>query len=478
MDNKKPHPLLVMKFGGTSVGSVDAMRRVVDITRSSREEYPNIVLVVSALSGVTNQLLEGARAALENDLVKVETVAEELRARHTDIAADLLTPAALKNLKTTAIDYWLDHFVNLCNAFSVLGEASPRGLDAVSSLGERINVRLLADIFSANGLPGRALDADQIILTDENHQSAHPLMAKTRDQAQARLLPIISAGKIPIITGFLSATETGITTTLGRGGSDYSAAIIGAALDAEEVWVWTDVDGVMTADPGVVRNAQSIPILTFREIGELAYFGAKVLHPRTIRPIIDAGIGLRIANTFQPTHPGTRIVSNGLPEEGDYPLKAVTSIENQRMITVEGRGMLGVPGVAARTFGAVAESDTSVTLITQASSEQSICFTIPSGSVQKTLKALEKNFARELQTKDIDRVWATEEVVIVTAVGGRMQYTPGVAGEIFTALAEARVNILAIAQGSSDSAISMVVRKEEGKPAVRAIHNLIVALPE
>jgi aspartate kinase len=263
-----------------------------------------------------------------------------------------------------------------------------------------------------------------------------------------------------------------VTTTLGRGGSDYSAAILGQALQAGEVWIWTDVDGVMSADPRLVPDARTIPTLSYREVAELAYYGAKVLHPKTIRPCVENGIPLRIKNTFNPDHPGTVIVSNGTAEQGD--IKAVTAVKNQSLVTIEGRGMMGVPGIAARAFGAVAGIRVSVLLITQSSSEQSICFSIPESVTAQVTAALETEFVKELARRDIDRIWAERPVSVITTVGAGMRGTPGIAGRIFTALGNAGVNVLAIAQGSSECSISLVVSGDETAEAELAIHKLII----
>jgi aspartate kinase len=284
-------------------------------------------------------------------------------------------------------------------------------------------------------------------------------------------------GIIPITTGFIGATPEGVITTLGRGGSDYSAAIIGSVLPADEVWIWTDVDGVMTTDPRIVKEAKTLSEISYSEIAELAYYGAKVLHPKTIRPVVEAGIGLRICNTFNPSHPGTRLManvkSNGKPVNGQV-VKAVTAIRKQRLVTIEGRGMLGVPGVAARAFSAVASTGTSVPLITQASSEQSICFAVPSEAAFSVTSALEKTFSYEIEDEDIDRVWSTDDVSIVTVVGAGMRHTPGVAGKVFSQLGNNNVNVLAIAQGSSEVSISLVVDAADTENAVKALHGLIV----
>jgi aspartokinase/homoserine dehydrogenase 1 len=273
------------------------------------------------------------------------------------------------------------------------------------------------------------------------------------------------------VTGFIGATARGVVTTLGRGGSDFSAALLGVALDAREVWIWTDVDGVMTADPRIVPAAQTLPEITFREISELAYYGAKVLHPKTIRPVVERNIALWVKNTFNPSKAGTRVVSDDTEPHGT--IRAVTAIRGQTMLTVEGRGMLGVPGVAARTFGAVARTHTSVSLISQASSEQSICFIVPSPAASLVMDALSDEFRRELEQQNIDRIWALEKVVIITVVGAGMRHTPGIAGQIFSSLGKSRINVVAIAQGSSECSVSLIVDAQDAENAVREIHKLI-----
>jgi aspartate kinase len=345
-------------------------------------------------------------------------------------------------------------------------------MDAVVSLGERLSVRVVTAAFIDFGLNARYVESTELIVTDDCFQDAHPDFSETKENVENVICPLLEAGVIPVVTGFLGATKQGITTTLGRGGSDYSAAIIGALLPAEDVWIWTDVDGVMTTDPRLVPEARTIPVLSYHEVAELAYFGAKVLHPKTIRPVIEAGIDLRVCNTFSPSHKGTRVIDDKTkPIKGE--IKAVTAIRGQKLITIEGRGMLGVPGVAARAFGAVAATGTSVILISQASSEQSICFSVPAESVPKVIEALEVVFAAELANRDIDRIWATEETVIITVVGAGLQHTPGIAGRIFTALGEKDVNVIAIAQGSSEVAISMIIDRHDTEEAVRALHALI-----
>jgi len=470
-DNKPK--TLVMKFGGTSVGTPQAMRQAAEIVRQTKMDWPNLVVVTSALAGVTNLLLESATRASEGDRLFVARAADQLQRMHEEIITTLIPAGNRRAAVRSECDALLDEFNLLCQAIAVLGGASPRALDAVASLGERMSVRVLAAVIESLGVDAQWVEATCLIATNETFQSAYPDMRITVQQCRQILTPMLEAGRVPVVTGFIGATERGAITTLGRGGSDYSAAILGAALNADEVWIWTDVDGVLTADPRLIPEARTVPYLTYREMGELAYFGAKVLHPKTVLPLIEQGIRLRICNTFNPQHPGTWVVKNSR-NCGSGVIKAVTAIRKQRLITIEGRGMIGVPGIAARAFQAVASTGTSVSLISQASSEQSLCFTIPEEAFVRVLQALHTTFAHELSARDIDRIWATEEVAIVTVVGEGMIHTPGVAGQVFSALGEKNINVIAIAQGSSEVSLSLVVAASDTEPAVRTLHNLIL----
>jgi aspartate kinase len=463
-----------MKFGGTSVGDAEAIRRVARIVRAAQADWRRVVVVVSAMSGITDMLLKGAHTAAEGDGETYRALAAELRAKHNgaldDLAKDLSPPPRWDEVRTW-IASLVTEFETLCHAVYVLGEASARALDAISSLGERMSIHLVASYLREAAVPAEPIEATELIVTDKNFQSANPISELTRSRTQARLFPLLEKGIVPVVTGFIGATAQGAVTTLGRGGSDFSAALLGVALDAWEVWIWTDVDGVMTADPRIVPAAQTLPEITFREISELAYYGAKVIHPKTIRPVIERDIALWVKNTFNPSNAGTRVVSDDTAPHGT--IRAVTAIRGQTMLTVEGRGMLGVPGVAARTFGAVARTRTSVSLITQASSEQSICFIVPASSAGQVMDALSDEFRRELDQQNIDRIWSLENVVIITVVGAGMRHTPGIAGQIFSSLGYDRINVVAIAQGSSECSVSMIVDAADAEKAVREIHKLI-----
>jgi aspartate kinase len=463
---------LTMKFGGTSVGSAEAFVQAAGIVLEQAQKWNSVVVVVSAMSGVTDALTKGARTAASGDDQTFRVVVTELRALHYKTVDALFAPDGERTQLLAMVDRFLDEFAAFCRSVHVLGEVTPRAMDAITSLGERISARVLAALLRQQGAGSEAVDATELIVTDGTFQGAVPLMDDTQAQVSVRLWPLLEQGIIPVVTGFIGATEDGVTTTLGRGGSDYSAAILGVCLGADEVWTWTDVDGVMSADPRLVPDARVIPTLSYSEVGELAYFGAKVLHPRTIRPVVEHGIPLWVKNTFDPTCPGTRIVRE--PETAPGTVKAITAIEGLSMVTVEGRGMMGVPGIAARTFAAVASRGASVLMISQASSEQSISFVIPTAAAVPVIAAIEDEMALELARRDVDRVWSLDDVVIVTAVGAGMRGTPGVAHRIFGALAEKSINVIAVAQGSSECSISLVVAAADAVEAVQQIHQKVI----
>ena len=463
---------LVMKFGGTSVGSVEALTQAVDIVMQYKAEWDRLVVVVSAMSGVTNALTEGARTAEGGNNERYKAIHAELVERHTDVIETLIKDDGTRESLKAQVEALLEEFATLCHSVHVLGEATPRAMDTITSLGERINARVVAALIRERSAESEAVEATGLIITDDKFQDAVPIREVTCERVAERLEPLLKKGVIPVVTGFIAATEDGAVTTLGRGGSDYTAAIIGDCLNADEVWTWTDVDGVMSADPRLVDNAVVIPELSYSEVSELAFYGAKVLHPKTIRPIVERGIPLWVKNTFNPEYSGTLIIPD--PKNGNGNIKAISAIRDLSMITVEGMGMLGVPGIAARTFSAVARQEVSVLMISQASSEQSISFIIPMGSVKQVIAAVEDEMAVELERRDIDRIWSMDNVVIITAVGAGLRSTPGIAARIFGALGNANINVIAIAQGSSECGLSFLVDADDAANAVRGIHEEVI----
>jgi aspartate kinase len=463
---------VIMKFGGTSVGNPEAMTQAADIIIAHASEWENLVVVVSAMNGVTDGLIACAQSSVSGDGAQTQNTLAELRSRHHRTIKVLLKKQDQRDQLRTTIDVFFEEISSFCSSIQVMGEVTRRGMDTITSFGERMNARIFNAVLEARGITSRAVDATDLIVTNDNHQEANPLMSATQTRVSEALLPLFNNKVIPVVTGFIAATEEGDVTTLGRGGSDYTAAILGFCLDAAEVWTWTDVDGVMTADPRLVPNARVIAELSYNEINEMAYFGAKVLHPKTIRPIVDREIPLRVKNTFNPASPGTLIISK--PELVPGKISAVTSIHGLSLVTVEGRGMLGVPGIAARTFTAVAKQGASVLMISQSSSEQSICFVIPEDTVKPVIHAIEREMEIELHRRDIDRIWAQSDVVIVTVIGAGMRNTPGVSARVFGALGQADINVIAIAQGSSEHSISMVVSAQDAEEALRQIHEEVI----
>jgi bifunctional aspartokinase / homoserine dehydrogenase 1 len=460
--------LLVMKFGGTSVGSVEALNKVVGIVKRAKEEGHALVVVVSAMNGVTNLLLEAAHKAEGGDEAFAHQARLEIEQKHSQTTLHFLGDSPERNQVIAEINQLLAEFELLCHGIRVLGELTPRALDVIGGLGERISVPQVTAILKGSGIPAQGVAATELIVTDHRFGAAAPMIEATAQKTEAHLHPLLEEGLIPVVTGFIGATPEGIPTTLGRGGSDYSATILGRALKADEIWIWTDVNGVMTTDPRIVPEAHPISHLSYAEISELSYFGAKVLHSQAIRPARREGIPVRILNTFEPDHPGTLITAEA--QDSNRTLKAVTAIKNMSLVTVEGPGMIGIPGVAGRTFTAVARTGTSVLMISQASSEQSICFVVPTPDVAKVIKSLEQELALEIERRDLEKVRSEDNTVIVAVVGSGMKGTPGVSGRLFGALGQEKINVIAIAQGSSEFNISLVIAQGDGDKAVRAIH--------
>jgi len=458
--------MIVMKFGGTSVEGAENLRRVAEIVLAHRKRRP--IVVVSAMAGITDLLLAAAHGAAARRDQELERKLRTFHNRHAHAISAAIADAKTRTRLLALTDQFAEELTRILMGMSFLGEATPRALDAVVSFGERLLVEILAGVLNERGLKAKALNAQRLIITDDRFGAATPLKDLTYRRCRRAILPLVKRGIVPVITGFLSSTREGIPTTLGRGGSDYSAALIGAAVGAREIWIYTDVDGIMTADPKVVPEGRSLAELSYREVAELAYFGARVVHPKTVFPAIERGIPILIKNTFNPAFPGTRIVPRTTPSNPI--VKAITSIGALTLVTVEGAGMLGVPEITARVFDTLAREGINVLLISQASSQQSICFVVQQKDAERVRRALEQEFARERGQGDISAIEKQNGVAIVAAVGEGMRGTPGVAGRLFSALGREGINIIAIAQGSSERNISFVVSERDRAHAVRAIH--------
>jgi aspartate kinase len=459
--------LIVMKFGGTSVGSADRIGQAAQLAVDTANKGHQVVVVTSAMSKVTDSLIAAARQASTGRWDS--RIRQDLFDRHNIVADALVGADPPRHADVLdALQKRLDRFEKLCFGLSMVHELTPRLLDAISGTGEMLAAPLVAAAIAARGTASQAVDATELIVTTDQFGGAEPLMDETRARTAARLKPAIDRGDIPVVTGFIAATVDGVMTTLGRGGSDYSASIVGAALDADEVWIWTDVDGVMTANPSEVPEARTLAEISYSEASELAYYGAKVLHYKTILPAFRKRIPVRILNSFNPTHPGTRVSVEGNPSAQG--VKAVTSIRGVILVAISGTGMQGIPGIAAKTFDVVADQQANVLMISQASSENNICFVLNAAEAPRVVTALRSALEFELMRGHIEEISAEQQVAIVAAVGDRMRGSPGIAATVFGALGEAGVNVIAISQGSSERNISLVVTERDAAAAVRAIH--------
>ena len=459
--------MITMKFGGTSVGDAKRLEDVALIVRSLLPRHP--VLVASAMAGVTNLLLETAQLAVRRETGQVQANIDALREKHLQVANTMIPHEGRRAELIGRHAGLLDELSNLYHGVSLLKELSVRSLDAIASFGEVLSCLQLTAILSLREVPAEFIDARTLVRTDARFGEAAVDFSVTREHLRAALLPLVQKGAVPVVTGFIGSTEDGLTTTLGRSGSDYTASIVGAALDSEEIWIWTDVDGVMTADPRTVQTATVLPEITYREAAEMSYFGAKVIHPKTMMPAIENSIPIRIKNTFNPSHPGT-LISNATVSMNRV-VKNVTSIDNLSLVSIEGNGMVGVPGISARIFSALAQVQVNVMMISQASSEHNVCLVVPQGDCRKALAALREQFELEIARKTVDDIKLLDNVSIVAVVGEGMKGMRGIAGKTFTAVANAGVNIVAIAQGSSELNISLVVEEPDAAKAVQAIHD-------
>jgi len=455
-----------MKFGGTSVGDAECIGRVAALV-ADEATRAEAVVVVSAMGGVTDMLIRAATQASRGDRENWKGARQELARRHREVA-DRLLGAAEQARVLPRLAEEIGDFENLCSGFSLVREITPRGMDALSSLGEKMSAVLVAAALRSRGCAAEAVDATEMIVTDDHFGNATPYFDETTVKTRDRLAQLRRRGVIPVVTGFRAATRDGVCTTLGRGGSDYSATLVGAALESDEIWIWTDVDGVMTADPRLVPAAHIVPEVSYREAAELSYFGAKVLHPKTIQPVVKRQIPVWIKNTFNPGCPGTRI--DAASTEARPGVKALTTVSKAALITVSGRDRLGFSQLAARVFESLSREDIPTLMVTQSSADNVLCFAVHDADLLLVRDALEKAFELEIVHDYIGSPEVLPQVAIVVAVGENMKGTPGLSGRAFSALGRRGINIIAIAQGSSELSISLAVRSAEVKDAVTAIH--------
>jgi len=460
----------VYKFGGVAVGSADAIRTALaHVRRGAAQPKTNIAAVVSAMNGVTDLLLDAAHAALKGDREKAADAARRFFDRHVALIPELITSRERAEGLRAFLTSVTDELTSMTDSIAVLRELTPRAQDAVIARGEVVLARFFTEAARDSGIDAVYVDAPEIIITERRLGSLWPNFTKCERAAKKIITPHLDEHRIVIMPGFLGGGPDGEVVTLGRGGTDFSAAILARSLNAKSVTLFKEVDGLMTADPKSVPQARVLAELHYREAAELAYYGAKVLHPRTMIPLVDRKIPLFVRNTFRDRYPGTRIADDVKP--GEYPVKALTAIHRQALIAIEGKGMIGVPGVAARAFTALSNAGHSVSMISQASSESSICFVLPEPEAKHAIEALEQAFALEQKLKLVDRVNATRDVALIAVVGLGMRHRPGIAARTFSALSSARVNVVAIAQGSSELNITVAVTEADATRALIALHD-------
>lgn len=464
----------VMKFGGSSVGTPAMIERVIEIcTAASRTQ--RIAVIVSAFQGVTNQLI-----SLSNQAYRVSEswrdALTELERRHLDVVERLI-PVTNRPTIVAEIKVMMNELGDTLTGIALLREVTPRTLDLVMSFGERLSATIIAAAMSASHpeLVAQFTDARFLITTDEKFGNASPLMEPTTRAIRDHFARIASEEKangkpiVPIITGFIGSTHRHETTTLGRGGSDYTSALVAAAMNAEDLEIWTDVDGILTADPRKVPKAFPLEYLTYEEALELCHFGAKVIYAPTMQPVLEKKIPLAIKNTFNPTIPGTRVGDK--PPQHQHAITAISSIDDIVLLRIQGSGMMGVVGIAMRLFGALARERISVILITQASSEHTICLAVAPEQSEQAADLINQEFLLERQAGLINDVVTEHNLSVISIVGENMRNRPGISGRLFSALGRNGINVIAIAQGSSELNISTVIERSQEVKALRVIHD-------
>jgi aspartokinase/homoserine dehydrogenase 1 len=460
----------ILKFGGTSVGSVESIKQVIAIIENHRQNGTPIAVVFSAMGGVTNQLIEIGRMATTGDTDYMELV-RRIEDRHFNIIKSLI-PVKEQGKVVANVRGVINELEDLLRGVSLIRELTPRTHDLITSFGERLSTLIIAECVKSRGIPAQFLDARTLIKTDAQFGQAEVNYTLTNELVKAHFDKVMGQPGTPVqlITGFIGSTEKNETTTLGRGGSDYTASIIGAALNADMIDIWTDVDGMMTADPRKVPNAFNIPTITYAEAMELSHFGAKVIYPPSLQPAFARNIPIRVLNTFNPTHAGT--VVSRTAERRQYTITGISSIDDIALVNVQGSGMIGVAGVSAKLFGVLAAHKISVILISQASSEHSICFAIDPRGAENVKAILDAEFATEIEHGHIDNIAIERDLSVIATVGEGMRKSSGIAGKLFSVLGKNGVNIVAVAQGSSEINISVVINKNNLSKALNALHNI------
>jgi len=459
---------IVMKFGGSSVATGENIRYVANLVTLNAKNDCRIAVVVSALAGVTNDLLEIAEQAKKSDEKRIQAFTKKLLGTHLVAISTAITSKQIQKEVMLVTEKTMTELGKLLTGIYYVGELTPKSKDYVLSFGERLSAPIVWGAIKDQKFETKCFTGKEAgIVTDSNFGEADPLMNFTTHLIHERLLPLMERGVIPVVTGYIAANQDGIVTTVGRGGSDYTATILGAALGVDEVWIWTDVDGIMSADPKIVPSAKMLPQLSYQEAAEMAIFGAKAMHPRALEPVIKENIPVRIRNVFRPENPGTLITKDPYAKSSEV-VKAVAMIKDVAMLNVNGAGMVGAPGSYAKVFDVLGKNNINVMMISTAASEANISMIIRRGLLGRAISNLE--IALLDRGGLVSEVTAEDDVAVIAVMGANMKGTLGVASKIFTTVAKKGINVRMIAQGSSELNISFVVKEKDGTAVVQAIH--------
>jgi len=459
---------IIMKFGGTSVATGENIRNVADFVTKNAKNNCKVAVAVSALAGVTNGLFEVACQAKKSEEKHIQGFTKELLDKHTEAISTAITSKQIQKEVTQITKKTIAELEKVLTGICYVGELTPKSKDYVVSFGERLSAPIVWGAIKDHKAETQWFTGKEAgIVTDSNFGEADPLMNFSTHLIRERVGPLFEQGVIPVITGFIAANQDGIVTTVGRGGSDYTATILGVALRVDEVWIWTDVDGIMTADPKIVQTARMLPQLSYQEAAEMAIFGAKAMHPRALGPVTKENIPVRIRSVFHPENPGTLITKEPDPNATEV-VKAVAMIKDVAMLNVNGAGMVGAPGSYAKVFDVLGQNDINIMMISTAASEANISMIIKRSLLGRAISNLE--IALLERGGIVSEVSAEDDVAVIAVMGANMKGTLGVASRIFTTVAKKGINIRMIAQGSSELNISFVVKEKDGLTVVRAIH--------
>jgi aspartate kinase len=458
---------VVMKFGGTAIATGENIRHVAGLVEENAKQNC-VVVVVSALDGVTDELSEAAERAQKENQNYIQTFKQRILDRHCKAISKSIRNKKISKEVEKVIQKTIDELEKVLTGICYVGDLTVKSKDYVLSFGERLSAPVVWGAVRDQKVEAQYFTGKEAgIVTDENFGEANPLLNVTMHQLKERIEPLLENGVVPVVSGYIGATQDGVVTTLGRGGSDYTATLIGAALAVDEVWIWTDVDGIMTADPKIIPTARLLPQLSYQEAAEMAIFGAKAMHPRALEPIMKANIPARIRNVFSPKTPGT-LISSDQTAVSKNAVKAVAIIRDVAMINVSGAGMVGAPGSYARILDLLGKNRINVLMMSAAASEANISIVIRRNLLGRALSTLEIALLGKGLVSDVT---AEDDVCVIAAMGANMKGTLGVASRVFTSQSRNNINIRMIAQGSSELNISFVVKEKDGKAAVQAIHD-------